>query len=280
MEVAKYNELAAKLKQTLNLRTYPIGIKFFENLEDVPEGAIWPKRDLGKPAAFCQATAMARMRGQMIAQGKEDHWCWNPLVAFGMVSAEVGTPAGDLIIKVLGIEDREKAVEFWKNFPMLPLGKYNYVVVAPVETCTFEPDVIMIYSDTEQMLWEIGAVRFMTGQYINSQFDAIDSCIHAIIEVMESGEYKITFPDPGDHARANARENEVIMSFAAERFEEFCTGVDNTAMMYGNLQFQYGLELQNPVPPFYHELFQMWGIEDEIPPFTTLTLFDPPEDME
>ncbi len=263
MDIAAMNQMGLELENTLKLRTYPIAVKFYEREEDIPEEAIFPYRDLGKRAAFCQAKSMARMKGKTVAMGKNDHWCWNPLVSFGICKAEVGEPAGDTIVKVLGIEDEDKAREFWNNFPRLPLEKYPYVVVAPVKTATFEPDVILVYSNTHQMVSMIGAVRFMTGEYIQSTFDSIDSCVHAIVEPMEKNIYKITFPDPGDRARALAREDEVIMTIPGKRFEEFIEGIRKTTFMYGNLMQEIGLELENEVPPFYHELFQIWGIEEK-----------------
>jgi len=261
-DIGTINALARQLKDTLGLRTRPIAVKFYESEADIPADAIFPKRDIGKKAAFCQATTLARMKGKTVAMGKDDHWCWNPMVSFGTVKAEVGEPAGDLIVSVLGIADEEKARAFWNGFPKLPFGKFPYVVVAPLESATFEPDVVMVYSDTHQVVWEIGAIRFMTGDYVRSQFDSIDSCIHAIIEPMQNGEYKITFPDPGDRARALAREDEVILSMPGARFPEFVEGVLKTEFMYSNLQREIGIEFENEVPPFYHELFKIWGTEE------------------
>lgn len=263
MDVSRYNELGAFVKEKLNLRTSPIAVKFCETSEEIPEEAVLPYRDLGKHAAFCQAKAMARMRGMTVAMGKEDHWCWNPIVGFGVCPADVGEPAGDKIVEFLGIQDKEKAEEFWTNFPRLEVGKYPYVVVAPIEKCSYEPDIILVYSNTQQVVWEIGAVRYMTGEYIDSSFDSIDSCIHAIVEPFKSRKYKVTFPDPGDRARANAREDEVIMSIPSERWEEFCTGIEKTEFMYNNYLNELGIETDNEVPPFYHELFQIWGLEEK-----------------
>ena len=47
-----------------------------------------------------------------------------------------------------------------------------------------------------------------------------------------------------------------------ERFGEFVDGVLKTEFMYSNLLNEIGLELENEVPPFYHELFKIWGTEE------------------
>lgn len=265
MDIKQMNETAAEIKELLGLRTYPIAVKFCRSVDEVPEDALFPRRDLGTPATFCQMLALVRTEGKAVAMGKQDHRCWNPIVAFGLVEAEAGSPAGDIIIKrALGIADEEKAEAWWARFPKLPLDEFPYVVVAPAEKATFEPDVILVYSNTRQVMWEIGGVRRMTGEYITSQFDAIDSCVHSTLRPLKTGEYWITFPDPGDRSLANARENEVILSFPAERLDEFAQGIRETQRMYDHPEAtdDQPLKIGTRIPPFAHELFAIWGIED------------------
>ena len=52
MTIQQYNEYGKFLDDTLRLETYPIAVKFFDNLEDIPKNAIFPKRDMGKHMAF------------------------------------------------------------------------------------------------------------------------------------------------------------------------------------------------------------------------------------
>ena len=264
VEVTEFNQLAKELKQTLNLRTFPIAVKFCESIDEVPEEAIFPKRDLGKACAFCQAEGMARFNGRTVAMGKFDHWCWNPLLSFGLVDADPGSPAFEIITSVGGSEAKEANEKFWTEFPRFPRDKYPYVVVAPAERCTYLPDVVIIYADTHQTLAMIGGVRFKTGDYIKSQFDAIDACTHSIVGPMLAGntDYKITFPDPGERARAHSREDGVIFTVPISKWDEFCDGVDKNRFLYTNLMLETDYVLENPVPPFYHDLFKVWGIEE------------------
>lgn len=266
MDVARMNATAAEIKDLVGLRTFPLAVKFCQSDEEIPEQAVFPRSDLGTPATFCQMLALARLERKTVAMGKQDHRCWNPIVAFGLVKAEVGDPAGDIIVKrALGIADEEKAEEWWKRFPKLPLGEFPFVVVAPAESATFEPDVILVYSNTRQVMWEIGGVRRMTGEYVTSQFDAIDSCVHSTLRPLKTGEYWVTFPDPGDRSLANAREDEVILSFPANRLEEFAEGLRQTQRMYDHPEVPDGqpLKIGSRIPPFAHELFAIWGIEDD-----------------
>ena len=265
MDIKKMNADAVEIYEKLRLDTKPIGVKFVKTLEEIPEGAVFPRRDLGAPIAYCQATALARVKEMTVAMGKQDNWCWCPIAAMGFCESDEGTPGGDLIIeKALGFrDDKEKAKAWWANFPKLPTGVHDYVILAPLDVATFEPDVCLVYSNTLQVVWELGGIRFKTGDYVHCKLDSIDSCVHSVVEPILDGQYKVTFPDPGERARALAREDEVIVSMPGEKFEEFCDGIRETEFMYNNLKKHIGMVYGGEVPPFYHELFGIWGIDPE-----------------
>ena len=54
----EYNSYGEDLERLLRLRTSPIAVKMLEKEEDIPEGAIRPKKDRGYHLAKCQAFAM------------------------------------------------------------------------------------------------------------------------------------------------------------------------------------------------------------------------------
>ncbi|MBR6522808.1 MAG: DUF169 domain-containing protein [Oscillospiraceae bacterium] len=261
MTIQQYNEYGKFLDDTLRLETYPIAVKFFDNLEDIPKNAIFPKRDMGKHMAFCQAKAMTRMRGMTIALTKEDHWCWNPLIAFGMVDCTPGTDYFNVIKKYIGVP-ADKADEFLANFPRLELGKCKAVVTSPLHIAEFEPDVILVYSNTMQLNMMLRAVKSMTGTYVKSEFDGIDSCAYATVPPVLNGEYRVTVPDPGDVERARAGKDEMIFSIPPHKLEEVCTGLkgfEKFHMDYRNTPWLFPFDFERP--PFYNEVFEMWGLE-------------------
>lgn len=261
MTVQQYNEYGKFIENTLRLESYPLAIKWFDNLDDIPKDAIFPKRDLGHHMAFCQAKAMSRMRGATIALAKDDHWCWNPLIAFGMVDCTPGTEYFDIIKKYIGVP-QEKAEQFLADFPRLELGKCKAVVTSPLYKCEFEPDIIVIYSNTMQLNTMLRAVKSMTGTYVRSEFDGIDSCAYATVPPFLNGQYRVTVPDPGDVERARAGKDEMIFSVPTGKLEELCKGlkmIEDMHMDYRNTPWCYPLDFERP--PFYNEIFEMWGLD-------------------
>ena len=261
MEIAKYNEYGKWLEDSMKLRSYPIAIKWFEHASDVPDDVVFPKKAFGKHMAVCQAFSYARMKGMAIGLTTEDHWCWNPLIGFGNVECVPGQPQFDEVIKYISIPDLDKAAEFFKNFPRLPLGKYEAFVVAPLKKAKFVPDVVCIYAEVAKVNHLVRCVKSATGNYITSVFDGIDSCIYCTVPSFLKNEYRITLPDPGDRERALARDDEIILTVPGGRMEEFMTSVEAAQkfMPFGDRMLE--IELDFGHPPFYNTLFDIWGLD-------------------
>ncbi len=262
MEIRDYNRWGSVLEETMKLRSLPIALKFFEREEDVPQEAIYPMKRFGKHMALCQTFSYTRMKGMTIAMRTEDHWCWNPLIGYGNVECVPGQPQFDEVCKYIGIPGKENAAAFFANFPRLPLGKYPIVVTAPLKSCTFVPDVVLIYAEAAKINHMIRSIKSAIGGTFTSTFDGIDSCIYCTVPVFLKNEYRVTFPDPGDRERARARDDEVILSVPGPRMQEFMDAFEqhNSRMGFGDMLFEFNLDF--PHPPFYNNLFRMWGLQE------------------
>ena len=262
MEIKEFNALGVELEEGMKLRSMPIALKFCEKKEDVPETAVFPMEKYGKHMALCQAFSYARMKGETIAMGTGDHWCWNPLIGYGTVDCRPGQPAFEEVVKFIGIPDKAKASEFFAGFPRLPLGKYPYVIVGPLQSCTFVPDVVLIYAEAAKINHMCRSIKSAIGGTFTSSFDGIDSCIYCTVPSFLNNEYRITFPDPGDRERARARDDEVILTVPGPRMKEFMDAFrgQNRFMGFNDRLFEFNLDF--PHPPFYNTLFEMWGLDN------------------
>ena len=256
-ENAGYSDI---LRNTLGIHTEPIAIKLIEDENDIPRNAIYPYQDMGVHMAMCQAFALTRREKKTIYCDKTGEWCWCPLVAFGLCESEEGTEAFEILTSVGA--DREASKRWFRNFPRLEQGKYTGVLLAPLCDCDFEPDVTLVYcDDNAQMRGAVLAVKSATGGVIKTQLDAIDSCAHACIPTIQSGEYRVTIPDIGEHERASAGENEIILSVPKGKLGEL-TGalarIDRSGMGYNNWKRSIVFDFERP--PFYEAAFRNWGL--------------------
>lgn len=256
-------EYRETLKSTLRLKSEPIAVKMIGSEQEVPENASLPTRDIGAHLALCQAFALVRREKKTIYTDKANEWCWAPLVAFGMCDSSEGTEAYDIIARVIGIKDVDAAKRFFANFPRLPLGKYIGILMAPLSECSFEPDVTLVYcDDNAQLRGAALAVKSATGKLIETQLDAIDSCAYACVAAMNSGSYRVTIPDIGEHERAFAGESEMILSVPKGKLSELTEALarlDNSGMGYSN--WKRNMPYDFPRPPFYEDLFRIWGLK-------------------
>lgn len=261
-----HKEMNAQVKELmgmLDLVLNPQAIKMVEDVKDVPESAIWPRRDKGQHVALCQAMAWAKREGKTVFVTKEDHWCWNPLIGLGHVKCEPGMDSFEEVSRNLGIADPDAAREFFAKFPKLEYGKYDGMLIAPAQSAEFEPDVILVNCNNNyQLRTMIWAIKSQTGKMLETSFDAIDSCIHSIVTPMKDREYRITIPDPGDQERALSDRHEIILTVPTERLGELMTGMrmlDGRNIGYHGMKTEMKYDFARP--PFYNTLYKIWGLD-------------------
>jgi uncharacterized protein (DUF169 family) len=258
-----YNTHGCYLEKTLQLRTSPIAIKFLAKEEDTPPEAIRPKRDKGMHLAVCQAFAMVRRQQVTLAMFKDDHWCWAPLIGYGLVQCDEGDPSFHEISRFLMMENAEAAKKHLAEvFPRVERGQYAGFVCGPLGTAGFEPDLALIYSNTAQLRHMLLAVKYKCGSLVTSQFDPIDSCVYSVVPVLQGAGYRITIPDPGEYERAMAGEDEIIFSVRKEKLPELIEGLKHFEENgRGYTRFVPQMAPDFPRPPFYNELYRQWGLE-------------------
>jgi uncharacterized protein (DUF169 family) len=259
----EYNGYGVELEKLLHLRTAPIAVKMLENERDIPKDAIRPKRDRGYHLAQCQAFALTRRNRETIAMLKEDSWCWAPLIAYGLVEAPEFFLEGNIFYPAL-VSTLEASKKVSKHSPFFEYGKYMGILSAPMGTASFEPDVVLIYSNTTQLRVMLMAVMYKEGNMVDSEFNPLDSCIYSVVPVIQKGDYRITLPDPGDFQRALAGEDEIILSVPPDRVEELVIGLRHLEeIQHGYLQFSLEMRPNFPRPDFYNMLFEKWGLDVE-----------------
>ncbi len=254
------------LNSVLELRFPALALKLVEKKDEealVPANALKP-REKGKHIALCQAFALARRQGKIVYMRKEDHWCWNPLMTYGHVECKKGSEPFKVISQVMGISDPEKAAEFVDAFPKFPYGKYEGVLIAPLDKAEFKPDITLLYMKNDQLRALLMAVNSVTGAMVDSSFTALDSCTYSVINPIQDGKYRITLPDPGEYERALTPEDDIIFSVPYQKEEEFYKGIEFTiARGYGyRHNFFPAIKEDFERPPFYNVLFRAWGLDE------------------
>jgi len=255
-----FNTYGVDLEKLMSLKTYPVAIRFLRSETEIPRGAVRPKKDRGQHYAMCQAFAVARRQGTTLAMFIEDHWCFEPLISYGLVETPKDYLEG--FTNSFFIADKEAAAKHAQEMTRLPYRKYAGMVLGPLKNANFIPDLTMIYSNTAQLRHLLFSLRYTKGTQVTSTLDPIGSCVHSVVPSMLYGESEVTVPDPGDYERANAQEDEMILTVPTRRLKELMDGLYHFEKSnMGFKRFAYSVQPDFQQPPFYEDYFKKWGLD-------------------
>jgi uncharacterized protein (DUF169 family)/RNAse (barnase) inhibitor barstar len=248
------------LQEELILRYSPIALKLLRTEEDIPEGTVRPWRDEGNRLAMCQAYALVRRNRKAYTLLKEDHWCVWPLVSYRLC------PLEEADYEYMGskffVRDPRRGVRFLREeYPMLKEEGILGFSIAPLEKCTFVPDLVCIYCNPAQIRSLLMAAKFLTGEMLKLTLDPVDSCVHSSIPVLNGLDFNITFPDPGEYERGLTDENEVMFTLRGDLLEPLTDCVRSFGQMnFGYRGLQMEMDMNFPRPEFYNKMFEKWGL--------------------
>lgn len=243
----EYNGCGEELERLLLLRTSPIAVKMLEKEEDIPEGAIRPKRDRGIHIAQCQAFAMSRRDRLSVAMLREDNWCFAPLIAYGLEE-----------------KPNDPSIEHFVSTPRLEKGKYIGIVSAPLKTANFEPDLVLIYSNTAQLRTMLMPSHWMGKEAVVNCSFYPPSCAYTVVPVLTDGQFMTALPDPGDYERALAGADEIILSVPKRKIKALTAGIRGLdERKQGYTSSTLVMQADFARPDFYKKLFRDWGLDVE-----------------
>lgn len=224
MKLEDFHNFGEEVEKRLKLKTFPLALKFLESEADIPEGAKRPKRDLGYHLSACQAFALSRRQGETIAELKEDNWCFEPVVGYGIAEPTDFYHEGHCHYPLI-CRDLEAGKIWARSLPCLEVGKYVGIVSAPLKTANFEPDLVMIYCNSVQLQRLLAGLGYKEGHLLTCTLSSECACVYAVVPVMQSGECQVGLPCWGDRMRALAQDDELIFSAPTGVLEDIMTGI-------------------------------------------------------
>lgn len=253
-------ELARQVEEQLRVGSYPLAVKLLESEADVPEGAVRPRRDLGFCLSTCQAFAMSRREGLTVAELKEDMWCFEPVVGYGIEEAP------DYFLQGHNRYPQDvaslEAGATWaaKEFPRFEAGRYVGVVSAPLASAGFAPDVVVIYCNTAQLTMLLLGIAYRDGLDVVSQLSGHAACVYAVVPPMKTGRCWVSTPCMGDRARAMAGDGEMIFSLPPDAAEDLLMGLRHIAETARRVPFRRTLMPEYQMSESYSKIARMLGM--------------------
>ncbi len=227
MDAAKNAEYDNRLNEYLRLNSFAVAVKFLKSWEEAPPKARRPKKDLNNRFTTCQAISMSRRYGWVLALGREDSSCVLGAMALGLSKRLPHYTEGNLCVD-LYTENLEAGRLSEESVPKLPEGDYVGVVTAPLNRAAFEPDSVIIYGNSAQIMRLGQAVLWKRGGTLNSAFRGRIDCADLAIAPVTTGEAQMIVPCTGDRIFGHVQDHEVAFSFPYAIMDEILGGLEGT----------------------------------------------------
>ncbi len=261
MTLSDIHEAGTDLEKLYCLRTAPLAIRLIDR-DEVPVGCVQPSAD-GIHYALCQAFSYVRRTRKSLAMFAEDNWCLWPIINFRQHGIE--EQDAKYIGSTYFIRDPEMSYRhFCEEFPYIDEAKKKEgLAIAPLESCAFEPDAVMIYCEPSQLRQLLMASKWHSGNITGASLDTCDSCGAALIPVL-NGErkYNVSMPDAGEYERGLCGENEMIFTCSGDTLAALLESARQlTQIGFGYKNLAYDIRPDYSRPKFYIDMFEKWGLK-------------------
>jgi len=254
-----HSRYAGELEKYVRLDTYPLGIKLLKTQEDIPQDTKRPVRDFGHHLSTCQAFSMSRHEGTSVALLKEDMWCFEPVVGFGLEEPPLRFLEGHNRFPQ-DVETLEAGANFARNFPRLEAGQYIGIMSAPLETSNFEPDLVMMYCTSTQLTLLLLGIAYKDGYDVTCTLSGHAACVYSVVPVLQTGKCQVALPCRGDRYAAGAQDNELIFSVPYARLDDLVTGLKAIAKAGTRLPGYAVMQPEYQLPESYVQLGKEIGM--------------------
>ena len=253
-----WKEISAQLERLLRLRTFPLGIKLFESVE--PLNKIKGLRSPTRRTLICQLMTVARTTGWTVGVTLDQ------LLAGSPCAAMVGLDDRREIVKdgtyrsVVWFESKEEGRKFEKIFPHLPPGKYDAMVIGPIASAKFEPDIVVTYATPAQMILIVNAIQWKDYERLNFHCVGESSCADYVAECYLSGRPSLTIPCFGERVYGHAQEDEMVIGIPAAQMEKVVQGLAGLHKRGVRYPIPFSgaqLDVTTRLPPLYLDIYKL-----------------------
>jgi uncharacterized protein (DUF169 family) len=250
--------LNGHLNKHLRTATFPVGIRPLGPGEPIPAKAKRPSKDLGAQVAICQCIALARRYGWTLAFSGEDLNCPIAKAAFGFEDRIPYYAQGSLA-EGMYASCKEAGAAFEEALPRLERNEISALAVGPLERIAFEPETVVVYGNSAQVLRLVNAALWEKGGAFKTEFTGRGDCADIVIRTRQSKEPQLVLPCYGDRIFGMAADDEMAFTFPFAQAERMVAGLEGTSK--GGIRYpvpSFALRASPQYPPSYVELERRW----------------------
>jgi len=179
--------LSQKLEEILGLDTPPIAVKIIKTEDPFP--------DIKLPAQnsrYCQLLMLAK-KGQTLMLTAEKIACPAAKAALGLGPLPEKISNGEMLCTLGLFMSKEAAAKTMSMIPKIKVGSTKAIVAGPLKDFPMEPDVVVVESVPEHIMWLALARNFKEGGRLNFNSSIFQAeCVDVTTVPYLTGEVNIT----------------------------------------------------------------------------------------
>ncbi len=225
ISLGNYEKLDNQLNKYLRLATFPVGVKLLENSEDLDNIKFLKKPE--HKLVLCQIFSYARYYGWTMGCAKGDNLCPLAEISIGFEESHKLFEEGAFFIGRYN-ETKEAAKKTTATMPKIPYGQYSAIVSGALRRIDFEPDLILIWGNSAQIMRLIQGFLWKRGGRVSMSTFCDGVCADTISNAILTGDLQIAFPCLGDRRYGMAMDTDLIASIPFEIIKEIINGMEET----------------------------------------------------
>lgn len=263
MDTAQLAEQSQFIYNDLRLKTFPVGVKFLEEKDALPEKSRRPAQFLKKKITTCQAMTMARTYGWQMGITSEDLICPLSALALGLTgSPDPEKDMADAFFTSNYKSSVEKTASEVGQMCFLDNGRYEALLISPLHKIPLEPDTVVLYGNPGQISRLVQAATFDTEEKIKGIFGGKVECPEYLIRPMVSERPRVVLPGPGDRIFSMTADDEMILALPLAFLDPLIRGLKEAGKKIGaRYPITFYQNFQPEFPTHYQELAAKLGLQ-------------------
>lgn len=201
--------------------------------DEFPAKTRRPLRDMGFKTTVCVAMAMTRKYGWTVGLTPEDNFCPVAALFYGW-ARQPSENEKDLFefIKAMNYPSSDSALKTMisaaKGF-QAQSGRYGGIVFSPLELGRIDPDMVMVFCNSAQIMRLVHAATRETGRSLESVFSGrFGACNEGVLQTLKTGQPQVVLPGNGDRVWGMVQDDELLFTIPSNMLEQVAVGLEET----------------------------------------------------
>jgi uncharacterized protein (DUF169 family) len=217
--MSDYKMLANALYNILGMKNEAVGMKLLRDNHSVPG------YENENKYTFCQFIMKAREGNKLLATA-DNVVCPNGASALGFQPVPERIQNGDLLFH-LGSFQKEGAIKTMELMPRFRLGEYSGIALASLSEVDFDPDIIVLETIPEQLMWlSLASIHKDGGRHQFSTSISNGTCVDITVVPHLTQKLNVSLGCYGCRNATNIPDENLIAGFPGDQLESILDSLE------------------------------------------------------